>query len=238
MALARVQATGKVIADAAASVALTFATPPTLGNGLVVLVTGYNNPSPGVTTCADNRGNAYTLAIAQLTPPTPVEVAIYACAAVTTTAAPFTVTVTGTAGTYWVASAVEVSGVGTGLTVDGTAGRAASLVTPVGTGATAALTTGADTFLAAVLSLGGAEATITVESVVPAWTQEHEDLSFAHAVGEADTRVVTAAGGTTPSCTWTISTPQPYSAALAAFKAGGGAAGAGASAQPYVWGPL
>jgi hypothetical protein len=181
--------------------------------------TGYNNPSPGFTTCADNRGNVYTLAIAQVLPPASVEVAIYVCAAVTTTAAPFTVTVTGTAGTYWVASAVEVSGVGTGLTVDGTAGRAVTVTTPVGTGATAALTTSADTFLAAVLSVGGAEAAITVESVVPAWTQEHEELSFTHAVGEADTRVVTAAGGTTQACTWTISTLQAYSAALAAFKA-------------------
>jgi hypothetical protein len=230
MALTRVRGTGKVESDSGAIFALTFATPPAIGNAVVVLVTAFSGTPGGFLGCVDNRGNSYTLAIAQPNATFP-EVAVYYCPVITGSAAPFTVTVTGAGTKFWVASAVEVGGVGTGLTVDRAIGQV-TVAQPTTTGPTAPLTTIADAFLVAVLSINGAEASIVVESVTPAWTEEHEELNFAHAVGEADTRVVPAAAGMTPACTWAVATGRNYAAALVAF-AGGASAPPASLASPY-----
>ena len=232
MALARVQATGKVTADSALSVALTFATPPSVGNGVVVLLTIYS--SAASFTCVDNRGNTYTLAKRQLTGPSEQAI-IFFCAAVTTSAAPFTITVsTGGGAHFYIASALEVSGVGAGLVLDQTASGTATSATPA-TAATPALTAD-EVLLAGTCSINGAEASITVAVVSPVWTQEHEELSFSHAVGEGNSRIVTGALGTTPSLSWSMPTSRAWAAALAAFK--GSTPVAGEMVQTYVWGPL
>lgn len=232
MALTRVQATGKVVADSVASIALTFSTLPTVGNGLVVLVTGYNGTYL-TTSCSDNRSNTYqratTLSLG------PVSVAIYSCASVATSVAPFTVTVAaGTA--YYVATAIEVSGVGSGLVLDQTATASAGASTSASTGTTPALTA-AEELVVSVCSLGNTVASLTVDAVSPAWTQEAEELNFSlHAVGESDSRIVTSAIGTTQSCGWTLASSVGWAGTIATFKASGVAAVE--TVQPFVWGPL
>jgi hypothetical protein len=228
MALARVQTTGKVQADTTSAVACTFASPPSVGNAIVVPVLLYR----ASTGCTDNRGNTYTLAKAQNG--TAAQLAIYYCAAITATGAPFTVTVSGGGTTYFTASAIEISGVGGGLAIDQTAGQTSSgssMTAP----ALAALTV-AEALLVAATAAGTDRPLITVETVVPAWTQEVEELSSLHAVGETDTRIVTGALGTTPGCTWASSGPTGWAAAIVAFKAtSGGGGGGGAQATPFVW---
>ena len=214
MALARVQATGKVVADATTSIALTFGSPPALGNGIVVAIIT-NNAAGNLTGCADNRSNTYFLAKAQTVGDG--KVWIFYAPLVTTSSAPFTITVTAGASTYLVATAIEVSGVGTGLGIDQSAGQSSS-GTAVATTATAALTVD-EAFLVAAESVDGAQGSITVQSVSPSWTQEAEELSFSHAVGEINSRVVTGALGTTASCSWTNASNFTWSAAVVAFKA-------------------
>jgi hypothetical protein len=215
VALTRVQATGKVIGDSVTSIAITFATPPTIGNAIVVpaILWGSAAPTP---TCADNRGNTYTLAVARIGGGS-AHVAIFVCGRVAASSAPFTITLTATAGIYFVANAIEIGGLGIGaLVVDQTASNTGGTTTPT-TGTTAALSVN-DILLVAAYSVTGSEASITVESVSPAWTQEVEELSFVHAVGESDSRILTAGLGTTASCSWTVPIATGYNAAIAAFR--------------------
>jgi hypothetical protein len=223
MPFTRVQATGKVIADSTLSVAATFASPPTVGNAIVVPAVLWGGPAPA---CADNRGNTYSLAIGQVN--VSPRVAIFYCAQIATSAAPFTITLSSSPSNYWVVCAVEIGGLGGGpLLLDQTTSATGGSATP-STGATAALTANGD-LLVAVYSVSGSEASITVESVSPAWTQEAEELSFAHAVGESDTRILTAGLGASASCTWTVPVSTGFAAAIAAFKAS-----AVETAQPFV----
>jgi hypothetical protein len=218
MALARVQATGRVSAAATTSVSLTFATPPTVGNAIIVLAARYQ-PAGATISCADNRGNPYTLAVT--VGPNPMGAAIFSCAALTASAAPFTVTLTFSGGStgYWETAALEVSGVGTGLTVDQSVSQSATSATP-STGTTPALTVN-EVLLAAVHAIGANQASLVVQTVSPAWTEEFENLNYSATVaGEGDTRIVTGATGTTQTCSWTAATAATWGAALAAFKAG------------------
>ena len=220
MALTRVQGTGRVSASASASVALTFATPPTVGNGVVVLAARYQAAGPAIT-ATDNRGNTYAQAVA--VGPNPVGGTIQYCAKVTTAAAPFTVTLTfaGALTGYWEAAAVEVSGVGsTGLAVDQTASQNATSAAP-SSGATPALTA-SEVLLAGVHAIGANQASLVVQVVSPTWTEEFENLNYSATVaGEGDSRIVTGAAGTTPGISWTASASGTWGAALAAFKATG-----------------
>lgn len=218
MALARVQSSAVARAAASSSFAIPLATPPTLGNGLLVLVNMYRGGSGVVpASCTDNKGNTYTLAVAQGNFDS--SCAIFYCPAVVATGASFTVTATSAyTGAYWVGLVVEVSGVGTGLVVDQTAGAGGTSSTPA-TGATAALTA-SEAFLAAIHGITTSQSSITVGSASPAWTQEFEELPNTHIPGEADTRIVSSAAGTTVSCSWTDSTSSQWSAVIVAFKAG------------------
>lgn len=216
MALTRVQATPKAQASSTATVSMTFATPPTVGNAIVVGAVQWGGTAP--TGCADNRGNTYTAAAVSGVGGS-ARASIFVCAAVATSAGPFTVTVTAPAGAYWLAVAIELAGVGSGLALD----QAVTNHTGTGaigtTGATAALS-GSEVALVAVQALNGTQASITVEAVTPPWIQEAEELSFAIVPGEIDSRIRTGVAGTTQSCSWTNATAGSYAAALAAFKAG------------------
>ena len=216
MALARVQATGKVTGDAVTSINLTFPSPPTVGNAIVVLVscrlTVGTTPS-----AADNQGNSYGVAFSRAA--APKNAAILYCPKITATGTPFTITLTQGNLCDWSASAIEVSGVGAGLIVDQTKGADTASGTAHATTATAALTVD-EVFLASVLALANvAQASITVEAVSPVWTEEHEELNAGTlGGGEGDSRIVTGALGTTPSCAWTIATSTSSSAAIVAFR--------------------
>lgn len=220
MALARVQATAKVTSSNTATVAIPFTTPPALGSAVIVLVNFWRSPGPGPVpnTCTDTRGNTYTLATFQHYSGQAAVTGIFCCPSVTATGAPFTITVTHTsgAGAYWVAQAVEYSGVGAGLVLDRVAGAFGSSSTPA-TGATAALT-GADVVQAASMAIQQSHSFITVGAATPTWTQEFEELASTNIAGEANTRLVSGATGTTPSCGWTTSAVWPWAAAIAVFK--------------------
>ena len=213
-ALARVQGTGKGTSTSG-TVALTFASPPSVGNGILVAVGVWWTIGPTIPTCADNRGNTYSTALSQLVGTNGV--ALYVCPAITATGAPFTVTLSGAgAGTSMLAAAIDVSGVGTGLVVDRTAYATSASTTPA-TGATAALT-GSEVVTLALHIINANQASITVAAGSPTWTEEAESLVAL--AGEIDSRVLTAAAGTTTSASWTAITSSSWWAALVACKAG------------------
>ena len=233
----RVQSTGRIRPTGATSVSLTFATPPTAGNTVVVASIMFNN-SGGTFSCADNRGNTYAQAAYQNNGNN-VAVVVFACTTALATGSPFTVTITAVSfTTYFEATAIEVAGAGgTGvLTVDRTSTQTSVAASQPATGTTAALT-GTDAFLLAIHAIAANQASLTVQVVTPAWFEEMEHLNYSATVaGELDSRSVTGVLGTTQACSWTAATTAGYAAALVAFK--GTAPAAVATAQAYVWGPL
>jgi hypothetical protein len=231
MALTRVQGTGRVSVGSGTSIALTFATPPAAGSGIIVLVSNYSGSgvAPPTTGCTDNRGHgAYPQAIqrgAGLFWAT-----IHYLPVVVTSAAPFTITVAAANSGAWEATAIEVAGVGTGLAVDQVAGQSGTSPA-VSTGPTAALAAAA-VVVAAVHAIGGNQSSIVVQTVSPAWTEEFENLNYSATIaGEGDMRIVTGAAGTTQTCSWTDTGSFAYAAALAAFKA---VAPSGGGSSPYA----
>lgn len=218
MALARVQTTGEVLAANQVSVNLTFPAPPTVGNAVVVLINSYRGsggpgfPAGGVT---DNRGNAYT----QVTFNTNSSggAGIYYCPKITGTGTPFTITFnSGASLTGFTASAIEVSGITTGLTVHRLLNVTGTSTTP-STGSTAPILA-SEVLVAAVVGCVNSVASVTVGVVAPAFTEEHEHITAGSgAVGEADTRIVTTAAGTIQSASWTLGTNQGWIALLAVF---------------------
>jgi hypothetical protein len=214
MALSRVQVTPKVSGTGTAT--LTFSTPPSVGNAIAVLLSLWAaDQPPGAT---DNYGNAYQGIVWQANGNP--RIAILVCPTIRATGASFTMTVvTGTAGVaYYAGAAVEVTGLAGGLfRLDQAASGTGSSATPA-TGTTAALT-GSDVFSVAVFAFGAGLASITVDSVSPAWTQEYEELPFTNVPGEGDSRARSSAVGTTESCGWTCNTSGAWAAAVAAFRA-------------------
>jgi hypothetical protein len=230
MALTRVQATPVPASGSGASIARTFSTPPTLGNAIIVAYVKNNTEGPA-SSVTDNKGNTYSLA--QMYDTGGQHLFVYYCPAITATGASFTVTVTLPTSRFWMVAMVEVGGVGPGLVVDRTVtnGGAAATTTPT-TGATAALL-GTEAFLVALYQIALAPISIAVNAASPSWTQEAEALTSTGnaANGEIDTRIVTGATGTTPSCGWTTGASGAYSAMLVAFSTGGAVV---ATAQPFV----
>lgn len=222
MSITRVQASPKTVGNNIPfTLALTaFGTLPTVGNAIVIPVITNVNGSTTLS-CADNRGNTYTLVKRQQSSGGgDATVHIFLCEAVVTNTSPFTITLTRTAGGnfYAVALAIEVNpGVGKTLVVDQSVSQAIA-TTALTTGPTAAVAAD-ELFLAAACSTDSSQGSITVESVSPTWIQEYEDLSFSTAVGEANSRVKTGTVGTTQSCSWTGTSSSPSAVALVAFRA-------------------
>jgi len=217
MALARVQSSNKTNVLAVA-VTITFPTPPSVGNGLIVFTNFYGGPIIP-TTCTDNHGNTYSLATYRVNGS--AVCGIFYCPIIAATGSPFTITAnksgSGSVTVYWVARAVEFSGVGTGLLVDQLIGATGTSTTP-NTGSTAALT-GAESLQAAAHAILESHSSITVGAVTPAWTQEFEELPNNQIAGEADTRIVSASSGTTPNCGWTVApSARAWAAVIVAFK--------------------
>ena len=216
MPLGRVQASPRFAASNAPSVAITFTTPPVVGNGIAVaVITNASGSASQAATCRDNRGNAYTLARSQASPNNDARAAVFYCPAIFATGAPFTITVAVSGTTYFVARAIELNGVGTGLGVDQSVGLGGGSTLPA-TGSTPALTHD-EVFLLALHAIDTGQTAITVEPVTPPWLQEHEELSFSVATGEIDSRLRTGTLGTTQSCGWTDSTTASWAAVLVAF---------------------
>src|SRR5262245_160992 len=225
MAFARVQAAPKATTDNGTSVAITFSATPTVGNGVVVPVIAWNGAFPALTTCVDNQGgsNSYSLAKSQtLGHP---GVWIYYCSKLAAASGTFTITVSGGAGTYFIGTAVEFSGVGTGLTIDQTAGANGSTSAAPNSGNTANLTASNDLVVGAFSSDVG-QASITVDVFSPTFAEDVEELNGAHAVGEADDRILSGGSGAPTNISWTMPTATNWSAAVVAFAGVSAAASA------------
>lgn len=209
----RVQVTPHAQALATTTVSMTFSSPPTVGNAIVVAFI-YYALGGNTTTCADNRGNTYSSSGANTSGN--IGVKIFHCSNVTTSGTPFIVTITANTATYFEASAIEVGSTGGNLVVDKTTGSGSGTTT-IGTGSTAALTN-ADVFIVSGFSVTSNQSSITVESVSPSWTQEFEQLSYSTSVaGEIDSRSRTGVSGTTQSCSWTVTTGAPDTSLIVVF---------------------
>src|SRR5580765_7964447 len=93
MAITRIQATPTVAPGVTAStISVTFATPPSLGNSVVLVVTS-NGPG-AATGCTDNYGHTYTRAASRAQSPVGYAVDVFVRSAITATGASFTVTST------------------------------------------------------------------------------------------------------------------------------------------------
>jgi hypothetical protein len=232
MAFTRIQATPQRNGDGASTV-LTFASPPTVGNAIIVGVLTYSNSSGAPVSCIDSFGNPYMLAASKLGGP---DVAIYYCSKITASGTPFTVTPSWTASTDYLAVAFEISGVGSGLVNDQVATNGGGGTTP-STGTTAALTAD-EVLLVAIHAIDGNQSSITVQSVSPAWTQEAEFLSALDVPGEIDSRILASGAlGTTQSCNWTDTGFGSWNAAIVAFKMSTAPA-VGERVQPFVIVPV
>jgi len=213
MALTRVQATARVDATTGA-LALTFSTPPTVGNAIVVTVVGHNGNSIA-TRCTDNQGNSYIRSLGRANSSLS-GVTQFLCPRVTATGTPFTITVTHH--TWSIANAIEISGVGDGLTIDRVVSAIGTSITPA-SGSTGALAS-SEVILVGAFGTQTGQSSITVASVTPAWTQEFESLTTTYTVGEADSRILSSATGLTPSISWTLgSSSAAWAAGLVAYRA-------------------
>lgn len=196
---------------------MSFPSLPTPGNLILVECEAWNGNDNGdwsVGDCTDNQGSGnYPLAV-KSPKNGAARSAIFYLGKVVGSSGTFTITVNPAphGGSYIVASASEWSGE---HTVDQTASNSGSSTTP-STGTTGT-TTAATEIVAACMSITAGQASITVDSVSPAWTEEFEELSFAYEPGEADSRVVTSTG--TQSCGWTCASSAAWTACIATFKA-------------------
>lgn len=223
MAITKVQVTPKNSLASGTSNAVTFASPPTVGNSIIVVsICGVGTSS----TCTDNRGNTYTLVKSRTEPAIPVIVDMF-LAPVTTTGSPFTVTCTG-ANSSRILVAYEIGGT---LAVDQSAASNTSGTTAV-SGTTPAIVA-SDVFQVAVLGTNSSINTVAVAS--PVWTEDAEEVSVTFAKGESDSRIVTSATGTTPSASWSLNGASFYAAIIVAFSSSGGGGGGGARNSLFIW---
>lgn len=218
MALSVVQTGPKIAVGSIVTTDLTFSSPPTVGNGIIIPVLGFTSIGLAGGSFADNHGNTYALAVSNFT--SSISVAIFYCRQIEATGSPFTMTFTIPGGAWVVSAPLEIGGVGEGLLIDRTTSATGSSTTPA-TGNLAALTKDS-VMLVGCCAAGGNLTSVTVESLSPAWVQAFEHLSFAQQPGEADTRILSSGAlGTTPAGNWTIDPTRIWSAAIAAFAAEG-----------------
>lgn len=222
--LARGVSTGRIKQSAPASqIQLTFSTPPAVGSGIIVMMSGHKDTA-GMTfgTCTDNRGNAYSIAIAQRRIVTNGESAIimYYCPRVTSSSGPFTITITsdGVNDHAFEGCAVEVTGLDGGILNPARAGSEVTTVTSTPLAAVHTNLTG-EAFVAAFFLRFGGTASIVVETASPAWIQEYEELDGTWNVsncGEGCTRVKTFADEAV-NCRWTTANGANCVTGIAAF---------------------
>lgn len=208
----RVQTTPKA-GGTASSVPLTFATPPTVGNAIVVPLSIWIESK--VIAVTDNRGNAYQLAASQIVQAGDIRTGIWFCPAITSTGSPFIVTVSITTGTFYLTGAIEVVGK---LAVDQIASQAGggAATSTKSTGLTPPLTAN-NIFVVAALGVRNGLASLVADA---GWNQEWEELNGANQPGEVDTKILSGAAGTTIGCNWTLGTTSYGPSQLVAFKRG------------------
>lgn len=224
MAIARVQASTAVEVFSGGNAVVTFGSPPAAGNLILVgILLRSSTTSPGLTSVTDNQGNTYHQAIISANA-NGNKAAIYYAYNIGATVGTFTITVDPSAGNSQTGvRAIEYSGFGSADPLVGISSATGISKTPA-TGSTGA--TGAPEVavmaVTATFSFTFTLTGITVETVVPAWTEEYEivDGVFNHLCGEIDTRIVASSG--TESGSWALSVGGAgpnWSAAIAAFYA-------------------
>lgn len=206
--LSKVQSTPRVLTTAQLTAAVTFAAPPVVGHGIIVVIDTFV-AAGAITSVVDNQGNTYTLAVTKAETNLPNNLHIYFCSSITTTGNPFTITSTGSSSSRFML-AIEM---GKSIAVDQVlssngAGASASI------GPTPALS-GSNVF--SVAEIGTSSTTIAVDSTTPTWFQETEVLTGSPG-GEIDSRLVPNASGTTQSASWTLNGANFWVAVLAVFK--------------------
>lgn len=229
MAITRSQTTGKFRVSAGASATGTFGAAPSVGDLVIVGFWGYAGPLWGPIDCTDNQGTRYAL-IARSVTNGNVTAAAW-LGVVKASSGSFQVTVAAAPNQ---SSVLYGAGCATSWTTDAAwaifdeVARNTGSSTAPSTGSTATLAT-ADELVVAVLAAGGTDqASITVESVSPAWTEEAEELSYATYIpGEMDSRIVNAT--TAQSCSWTLASSASWSCVVVTVRetAGGGGGGGG-----------
>lgn len=218
MALTKVQTSTRTSGTSITSLANSFGSLPSAGNFVYVVVHKYSsgaNFAAGDVT--DNQGNTYILA-AKGTSVGSGHVAIYYAANIGTPSGTFTITVQYDQVANGHMIAEEWSGMGSdpALTVASNAGTGTSLTS----GTTTSVTPGVDGALVVAAAAIVQAATLTVETVSPAWTETDEVTTpFFAPAGESDQRVITASG--TQSCSWTSSVLGGWESCIAVFAVGG-----------------
>jgi hypothetical protein len=215
MAITRSHTTGKFRVTVGTPASGNFGANPAVGQLIVVAFWGVSNLAWQPQDCTDNQGNRYSLAAVST-------VATRTCAIWWTIAG-------ANAGTFTVSIASSVAGnlsgagCATSFATDGTglwrldkrASATGSSTTPA-TGSTATLTVADEVVVAAMGAIAN-QASIAVESVSPAWTEEAEELSFTtYMAGEMDSRVVSAT--TAQSCSWTLASTAGWVCAVVTFR--------------------
>jgi hypothetical protein len=190
---------------------VTFTTPPTVGQAIVVVALG--QPSSAVTTITDTAGQTYTLAQTAVHG-LGLRVEVWFCARITASASPYTVTATGLTGSRRVL-ALAIGGVGLGIAVDQSAGAFADGATAV-VGPTAPLTAN-DVLIVAGGLLASSSGVFGIAPVPPpAWISRRKDTTY-----EVATRAATGQVGLQASASWPIGFNTSWVAAIVAFKSTG-----------------
>jgi len=224
--ITRSQTTGKFRVSNTTPASGTFGTAPSVGDLVVVGFWGYLLPYWGPEQCTDNQGNRYSL-VARTAIGVNAIGSIW-MTVVKNTGATFTVSLTkpGGGNFYGAGCATSfTSDVGWAIHDEVSTGTGTS--TSPSTGSTATTAVDDELVVAIVTSITTNQASITVESVSPAWTEEAEELSWSsYTPGEMVSRNVASAGA--QSCSWTLASSAQWAAAIATFRevvVGGGPSG-------------
>ena len=166
MALALVKSSTIASAANVGSLATSFASLPSAGNMIVVLVSAWRSSAANISSVTDNQGNTYTKAIDRnggnggLS-----EASIWYCASIGSPSGIHTITTNATAGVdnYIVVIASEVSGQDTSAPLDASTSAAISTTGDVATGTTGTLSQANEiVFIAA--SVSGSSSNITIDT--------------------------------------------------------------------------
>jgi hypothetical protein len=213
--LQRVQSSGKC-STTGASLNVPMPAPLTVGNGLVVMVTGFR--SGGMTfgnAVRDAVGNTYRKVFEnRMVTDAAYGYAVYLCPKIT--AATSVLTVTGVAGDQFVAAAVEYTGLGSGSLAWWSQSEASDTATTDASSHGTAVLSGEIAF-AAMLLRDTATSSIVVQALTPPWVEEAEELTIAAVPCEMDSRVV-ALVNTSVSAVWAMGTAGDWSALILAFR--------------------
>lgn len=223
MALSVVRNTGKA-SDASVSLSTkSFAALPAVGNLIVVLISGWNSGTFGVTSVTDNQGNTYSRAGTQPSSSGLCRADIW-YTKVATSSGTFTISVNCAAGSYLEWVGVEVSGQDATTPFDKDA-QANSTTGDAATGNTATLAQ-ADEIVFAVAAVSNNDTNITITTPT-GYTNLTINQDATATIGhEASYKIVAATTAVSASWTHDNTAQDGWSCKVATFKQAAGGGGA------------